>query len=345
MRLLTGLLLGFLLLAPLTAMAANKTVIIGDTTVLLPMLDGFQEVYGKSPDFDKLVEKFVPEGNRLLAVYLSDQDVAAMSSDPQAGMQKYILVQTNAEDLTINTPTDFNTVKEDFANQIGSGSWQADKSVSDAMDQVSGYMRNQYDPKAQLKIGDTKYLGKIADTPEDLSVVMLTNYGVQTSQGMQSYPVAAGLSALNLRAKVLTLFVYSNFTGQPDIDFVAGTTRKFVSAAISLNSAVPPRKETTLAPPMPAEETPAEPQAAAPQGKAPPSVAPPLVSRSVPEVSPPATTEPPQPENTDEEKPPEHEADIGGAMQWATKWAVLIALLAVVALLAPKFLRDRDERR
>ena len=339
MKLLTGLLLGFLLLLPLSALAAaGKTVIIGDTTIILPMLDGFQEVYGKSADFDKIVGKFVPQGNRLLAVYLSDQDVAAMNADPQSGMKKYILVQTNAEDITINTPTDFNAVKEDFANQIGSGSWQDDKSVSDSVDQISSYMRNQFDQSAKLKIGDTRYIGKIADTPEALAVLMLTNYGVQTAQGMQSYPVVAGLSALNLRAKVLTVFVYSNFAGQPDIDFAAQNTRKFLAQALSLNNVAPAaHAETTLAPAVPMDQ---------PLVQAAPSPQPEARGKPAAGPSQAAAPEEPQPEETAEGKPPQPDADIGGAMQWATKWAVLIALLAVVALLAPriaKHLGRKDE--
>lgn len=301
MKLLTGLLLGFLLLAPLPAVAAaaGKTVQAGDATITLPPMVGFQELYGKSPDFDKIVEHFVPDGNKLLAVYLSDADVAAMNADPQSGIKRYILVQTNVKGLTVATPADFKAIKEDFASQIGSGDWQNDKGVNDALDKTSGYLRNQLGQQAELKIGETRFLGKIVDTPDALSVMMLTNYGVATAKGQQSYPVVAGLSTLQLKSKVFIVFVYSNYAGDADIDFVSQNTRKFVELAVGLNN--------------------------------------------------PASGDAEASDDTDSDKTAAPNGDVmSGAMLWATKGAALIALLAIVALLAPKLAKHfgrKDEIR
>ena len=311
MKLLTGLLLGLLLLAPVHAFAAAaKTVQVGDATIMLPVMDGFVELYGKSPDFDKIVEHFVPEGNKLLAVYLSDADVVAMNADPQAGLKKYILVQANLNGNPVNTPADFNAVKEDFANQIGSGSWQDDKTITDAMDNVSGYVKNQFGQAAALKIGDTRYLGKIVDTPDALAVMMLTNYGMTTAKGEESYPVVAGLSTLQLKSNVVVAFVYSNYGAPADMDFVSQNLRKFVAQAVSLNNTIPVDAAAANAPTAATDDAAAK----EPGDKAPDKPAP--------------------------------DADIGGAMFWATKAAVIIAVLAALLLLLPKLakhFRRRDE--
>lgn len=239
MRMLAWLVLGFLALAPASALAQDKTVHIGDTALILPQMEGFQEVYGKDPAFDKIVDHFVPEGNRLLAVYLSDADAAAIKSAPQAGLKKYVLVQANAQDISLAKDSDFQSVKEEFANQIGSGSWQDDKTVNDAVDNLSGYVQEQLKQPAELKIGDTRYLGKIADTDDALAVMMLANYGVTTEQGTQSYPVIAGLSVLKLKSRVVLLFVYSNYLGGADVNFVTQTLRKFIAETVAANNAAP----------------------------------------------------------------------------------------------------------
>ncbi|MEZ0225557.1 MAG: hypothetical protein ACAH83_13460 [Alphaproteobacteria bacterium] len=301
MKLLTGVMLAFLLLASSTAFAQGKQVVIGDMPVTLPPMDGFTELYGQNPNFDKVVEQFVPQGNRLLAVYASEADIAAMNADPQAGLKKYILVQTNIQPLVVNDAGDFNAIKEDFANQIGSGSWQDDKSVNEAVDKASGYLRSQSDQQAELKIGDTRYLGKIADSADVLSVLMLTNYGVTTPKGEMSYPVVAGLSVLKLKSRVVILFVYSNYAGASDVDFVSQNAKKFISRAVGLNPSTPAdvaAAETPAPLPVPAQDDVPSPDAA-----------------------------------------PEPEADVGGAMAWATKIAVLIALAAVGLLFIPKILR------
>jgi hypothetical protein len=304
MKLFTGVLLALLLVFPAPASAEGKQITVGDTAITLPQMEGFTELYGQNPNFDQLVEQFVPQGNRMLAVYASAADIAAMNADPQAGLKKYILVQTNAQPLVVNNLGDFNVVKEDFANQIGSGAWQDDKSVHDAVDKASGYLRSQSDPQAELKIGDTRYLGKIADSADALSVMMLTNYGVTTPKGEVSYPVVAGISVLKLKSRVVILFVYSNYGGEADIDFVSRNTKKFISQAVSLNPSVQDVAAAETPPPAPASES------------GPPDA------------------------------PAEPEADVGGAMAWATKVAVLIALAAVGLLLVPKVfrrLRGKDE--
>ncbi|TAL31845.1 MAG: hypothetical protein EPN97_10570 [Alphaproteobacteria bacterium] len=306
MKFLTGVLLAYLLLFPAPSFAQGKQVAVGDTAITLPQMDGFTELYGQNPDFDKIVEQFVPQGNRMLAVYVSAADVAAMNANPQAGLKKYILVQTNVQPLVVNGAGDFNVIKEDFANQIGSGAWQDDKSVNEAVDKASGYLRSQSDPQAELKIGDTRYLGKIADSADALSVMMLTNYGITTPKGEVSYPVVAGISVLKLKSRVVILFVYSNYGGEADIDFVSRNAKKFIEKAVGLNPSAP------------------EDVAAAEK----PQLAPASETGSSPEAK------------------PEPEADVGGAMAWATKVAVLIALGALGMLLLPKIfrrLRGKDE--
>jgi hypothetical protein len=292
MKRISWLALGFLLLAPLAARANEKVVDIGDTSILLPVMPGFQELYGKNSDFDQLMEHFVPPTNKLLAVYVSDADIAEMNKHPDAGLQRYILVQTTAEDVKIGSPADFDAVKQEFAKQAGAGDWQQDKGVNDAMDRASGYLKDKYDKEAQLKIGDTRALGKIVDTPDAIAVLMLTNYGVTTPKGTESHPMAAGLGVENIKSRALMIFAYTNYNGDADADFISGTEKKFFEATASLNG---------------------DGEASSASG-----------GNEGPDV------------------------DVGGAMGWATKGAILIVLLAAAALLIPKIMRligKRDEIR
>ncbi len=307
MKLIAWLLLGFLLCAPVSAFAEPKIVQIGDTPVGLPEMGGFQELYGRSPDFDRLVEHFVPAGNKLLAVYLSDEDVRQLNAHPEGGLKRYILVETTGQDVRLGGPEDFQAVKDNFNKQAGSGNLGDDKNVADAMDKVSGYMHDQFNVQAQLKIGETKYLGRILDTADSTAVLIVTNYGITTAKGTESHPVVAGLGVEALRSRVLMIFVYSDYRGQVDADFVSETTKRFFGLAEDMNGGAAAASATASG---------GSSGAAAPGG-----------------ASGASGTE---------------DVDFGGAMGWATKGAIIVALLAAIALLLPKIIkatRRNDEAR
>lgn len=296
---LAALLLGLLLLTSFGAQAQDKTINIADTAITLPAIEGFRELYGTNPEFDRVVEQFVPPDNLLLAVYVSETDLAAMNADASAGMKKYILVQTPKKAVRITGPEQFNAFKEDIANQIGSGAWQDDKMVRETFDNVSDYMRNQHSVTTELKIGETRFLGKFIDAPDAFGVMMLANYGVTTDAGAQNHPVVAGMSAVNVKSRVLLLFSYSDHQGEADINFVMRTARAYIDRLFALNGGVP----------LPAS-----------------------TGTTLTEVA-----YPPQ---------PEPEGDLGAAMGWATKGALIILVLVALVLLGPRIagaLRRKDD--
>jgi hypothetical protein len=298
MKHLAALLLAFLLL-PTAALAQATPVRIGDTEITLPALDGYRELYGTNPTFDRAVEQFVPPDNRLLAVYVSDADIAAMNADAGAGMKKYLMVQTPKKPVKIAGPEQFNTFKEDIANQIGSGAWEEDKGVKETFAHVSEYMRSEHQVETELQVGETRFLGKFIDAPDAFGVLMLANYGVTTAAGAQNYPVVAGMSAVNVQGRVLLLFGYSDHQGEADINYVMRTTRGYIDELFALNGGVP----------LPA-----------------------AAGTVVTEVA-----YPPQ---------PKAEGDLGGAMSWATKAALVVLLLVAVVLLGPRLLaalRRKDD--
>jgi hypothetical protein len=224
--------------APAQQMPAPKGVVIGDTALTLPPLDGFHELYGMDKSFDETVNQTITEGNRMLAVYVSDPDLAKMSADPQAGLNKYILVQTKLGDPHIRSAADFEAIRAGLAQELGGADTSA--AISDQVARATTYMREHAGKDLQINIGETKFLGKFVDSREALSYLMAANYGVTTPDGKtESHPVVAAVSVLVVKERPLLIFVYSNYQAPADLDFVTAETRKTLDRVFVANGGAP----------------------------------------------------------------------------------------------------------
>jgi len=203
---------------------------VGDQEIALPKLLGFEEVFGKSAQFDQLVKQFVPPENRLLAVYLQYKDMKALQGDASGGIKKYILVQTTKGDVTVKDQNDFNVFKQAIIRETG-GSLDVDAAAQemlDKIDQGSG---------AQLKIGESKSLGAFMNLDNALGVAMLANIGMQSGGQQIDIPIAISMSALNVKRKALIYSVYAQYADPADIEFVKDTAKEYARATLAANGA------------------------------------------------------------------------------------------------------------
>lgn len=240
MRLFYILSLTLSLISATPATAADTTtdvakhIFVGNTDISLPNVIGFKEIYGTNPEFDRLTRQFVPQDNRLLAVYLSYADIKAMNEDPDAGFKRYILVQTPKTDLSINSPADFEVIKQEIVIDAG-GQLSGDKKTQELLDNASGYMNDYYHKSTKLQVGETKNLGAFVNTDNSIALALLANLGVSTAEGQKDYALATALAAVNVKGKVVFANVYSNYDGAADAEFVRDSAKDFVTYTQALN--------------------------------------------------------------------------------------------------------------
>ncbi|MDI1227266.1 MAG: hypothetical protein PSY14_06245 [bacterium] len=214
--------------------AVARNSFVGDQEIALPELLGFQENYGKNPQFDTLVKQFVPPENRLLAVYLSFKDLKAMEENPANGIKKYMLVQTTKADVTIKGQQDFDIFKQAIIRETG-GVLEADKAAQDMLNNI-----NQ-GGGPQVSIGQSKSFGAFMNLDNAIGISMLANIGMKTPDGQQvDIPIAISMSALNVKNKAIIYSVYAQYTGPEDNEFVKETAKEYARLTLAANgSGVP----------------------------------------------------------------------------------------------------------
>lgn len=218
-----------LVAAPLIAAKASDIKIARKETVLakeinLPQYGNFDEVTGRSVEFDALMQQFVPDTNRLLAVYIDKHDLETIAKNPQAGFRKYIMVQTLKQGIVFNKAEDFVEMKKAFAKEMEALAPSDIPEVGNMMNNISDYVQKNYNADMRVKVGESRNLGRIVDGDDRVGFLTLTNYGVTSAEGVIDYPVAGVSIVQNVRGRLLFIYTYlSDYKGEQEIEWVKAT--------------------------------------------------------------------------------------------------------------------------
>lgn len=218
-----------------SAIARQESV--GGTNLSFPNIQGFQEVLGRSAEFDRFMEKFVPADYRLLAFYMSDEDMDNMSREKNQAFRKYVIVQSLKKSIFLENPAVFSTIKQSFREEMSAQDGKPLPGVSDVMSGVSEYLDSQYSADMKMQIGQTNNMGVFTESNTHIGFLTLSNLGVETPDGRKDYPTAVATMAVNLRGRLVFIYTYfSNYQALTDIEFVRVTAKHYVDMLEKVNS-------------------------------------------------------------------------------------------------------------
>lgn len=223
------------------AASAEKTVrneFVAGVDIALPVLNGFEEVLGRSAEFDRLMSKFVLPDNRMLAFYISDTDMARMAEGSGAGFRKYLIVQTLKQGVFLDGDASFDTIKKSFRDEMADLNSQQDlPEVGDVMRDASEYIGSTYKTDMKMEIGENRSKGIFVETDDYIGFLNLSSLAVETAQGKKEYPAAVAMMAMNVRGRLILVYsYYSNYAISSDIDFVKSTAQTYAQLLLDVNA-------------------------------------------------------------------------------------------------------------
>ncbi|MBI1214873.1 MAG: hypothetical protein GC185_03525 [Alphaproteobacteria bacterium] len=228
--------------------SATKNISVHGESIALPKLEGFREIYGAYPTFDRLMLQFVPPTNSLQAFYISEDDFKALRTNPKQGFQNYMMVQTLAQDMRIRDESDFEELKSEVKSGLKGDNAQANKLAQQTLDNASDYLNEQYHKDAQLKMGEMRAIGTPTDDDNALSMLVLANYAVNMGQGTRGYPMVMSLNVLNVNGLPVFFFAYHSYKSPSDADLVSRVAALYRHRLFALNGIADAGGETVAAP-------------------------------------------------------------------------------------------------
>lgn len=230
-----------LCLIPLAAQAKTERIrheFVAGRDIVLPALPGFEEVLGRSAEFDRLMSKFVLPDNRMLGFYISDADMARMAEATGEGFRKYVIVQTMKHGMFLDGDASFSAVKASFREEMAALPPQNIPEVGNVMRDASEYIGTTYQTDMKMEIGESRNQGVFTETENYIGFLNLSSLAIETAQGKQVYPAAVAMMAVNVRGRLILVYsYYSNYELLSDVDFVKDTARIYADLLLDVNRA------------------------------------------------------------------------------------------------------------
>lgn len=209
---------------------------VGGVDIALPVLNGFEEVLGRSAEFDNLMSKFVLPDNRMLAFYISDADMARMAEGSGEGFRKYLIVQTLKQAVFLDGDASFDGIKKSFRDEMADMQPQELPEVGDVMRGATEYIGTTYKTDMKMEIGENRSKGIFAETDDYIGFLNLSSLAIETAQGKKEYPAAVAMMAANVRGRLILVYsYYSNYAISSDIDFVKDTAQTYAKLLLAAN--------------------------------------------------------------------------------------------------------------
>ncbi|HET7363023.1 MAG TPA: hypothetical protein VFJ70_05540 [Burkholderiales bacterium] len=210
-----------LLLAASSAVAAPFAVQVGDARLALDAPPGFADVQSTgSPRLFELAESLTSPSNRILLFALEDADVRRFSLGDSLELRRYVIVVTpkNLESAR-TTLAAFHALVADSLRELGSP------------EPPSTDIRQYLDSQARGRPG------LIAELRKDQDVTAVLQ-GARLPDMPRSHEARYLLSTMTLmlvRGKPLNLALYTSYAGDADLEWIRGTTLRWIDELQRLN--------------------------------------------------------------------------------------------------------------
>jgi hypothetical protein len=215
----------FFFLSTLTCFA--EEVHIGDATVDFPRLDGYASVAKNTKQFS-ILESVTPASNRLVYVYVVENDAAKINHGEVLNLTDYILCQSYR-------PTEYETMTDRQWEQSSQEIVDAvDKSYRtmdyDAlMDKVADNLKKQHHADADLSLGKPTVIERASFSDGVVTFTLLMKLNADTAAGKQSFTVVGRANMIVIKGKMLYLYAYRRFSGEADVTYVKTTSDSLIA--------------------------------------------------------------------------------------------------------------------
>lgn len=216
--------------------ALALTVEVGETSIVIPEPNGYENVGDSSPEMSQLAAALTPPTNRLLAVFASQEAVAEVLNGNTPVLPRYMLVQSSRqiESVTVSR-VQFTQLRDRTRQQQAVAIEQMTRSIGPFLEDASGELSTRIGADLNLAIGESVPLGVFLDRDDAIGFAMITENRISADGQEISYPVVATTLLVNVKNKILFAYVYSSYEDADDVAWARATSRRWVEEIVGMN--------------------------------------------------------------------------------------------------------------
>lgn len=194
---------------------------IGGVKIKIPPPKGFAEISSVSPQLVSMFSEMCPQTNRLLGVFLSEDDIGRVLRDQFPEMRRYMLAQSvTALDSLSFTKYQFAELRKMLREQYDTFFEDKEEYVNSLLDNMENVISKRTGERVGLSIGDIVPLGVESESSTGIAVSQLTKYQLSVLGKPEDHVVVASFVVTFIKGKVIYLYVFSNFADKVDLNWV-----------------------------------------------------------------------------------------------------------------------------
>lgn len=211
---------------------------IGKEEISLPTIENYSDPSVLLPQMKTLGETMTPASNRLLAIFINDDNIADGISGKAPKLERYFMIQTlrSHENDTLS-PELFAEILGLIKNNYQSIFSKAASNIQSELDIASKKMSAQLGGKdIEIKIGEVKLIEVFDERTESISALAMTKMSGIIDGVAKEIPLALSISTNKIKGKIVYFAAYSVYKNDQDFDWIKQQTSAWVTRAIEANS-------------------------------------------------------------------------------------------------------------
>lgn len=231
MEMIKNILFGFTLLITSIAYAEDK-IVIGDTEINLPQVEGFQSI-GQNHMMYEILMNFVPPSNELLDIKIENSDIDAEIRGIEPEYKRYIVMQTYIPTKNRSvSKNEFEQLRNFLDNQYEQMTKAIQSKVDELAEKGSKEVSNKYSVEMAAKITDNVPLEIFYNQGQRFSAMNLMTGSVTVEGQSESVSTTMGLNVLHVKEKIIYLYVYEESDSKSAREWVREMSTDFSNAII-----------------------------------------------------------------------------------------------------------------
>ncbi|MBD3652893.1 hypothetical protein [Kangiella sp.] len=231
MEMIKKIVLGLLLFVA-SVVYAEDTILIGETEIKLPQVEGFQSI-GQSHFMYDIMLSFVPPTNELLDIKLQNSDIAAEVRGDEPQYNRYIVVQTYrpAKNRAV-TDSEFTQLRNYLDTQYDDMTRAIQSKIDELSEKGSKAISDKYSVEMAFKVSENVPLETFYNEGQRFSAMHLMRTDVNVEGISEVVRTTMGLNVLHVKKKIIYLYVYEESDSESARDWVKSTSTSFSEAII-----------------------------------------------------------------------------------------------------------------
>jgi len=218
------------------ASSANFTIGVGGTEISIPAPEGFHEISKLSSETRDHFETFTPPDNRLLGVFLLEEDLGLLMKDETPDVRRYMLLQSyrKLEDYDLSR-REFDELADSIKEQNNSLMQEVKREVESLLAATSEKLSEEYQTSVAFQVSNSVPLGVFLERRNAIGYANLTKYETAIEDEVENSTMIMSISLLRLKNRLLYAYVYERYETQESIDWVRKTSTQWAKAMLEAN--------------------------------------------------------------------------------------------------------------